>query len=285
MLYVADGSDYKPIPPAQYLQEIITFAESGISLAHTETQVTNGSVVLRNAIDETTSRPVDTTTSTSSYKKGLKIRTLTNGVNILGRISGNAVGFTTAYLEQTDGTLIKSVSLSGKVVGDWFDFNVSIDAGDYLVLIDKGGVSMTHGDTANNCSFPYSGSTGISIICGVDNYNTSGATSHDVVSVRATRTAKTSGNCLVKWTAQPVDVKIWDLSTYQRTLVGETLTIDVIKSTDNGANYSDAFTDIGQNFDISTIPANNWVGFRINLARANTANNPSCDYLARRCLR
>jgi len=49
--------------------------------------------------------------------------------------------------------------------------------------------------------------------------------------------------------------------------------------------YSDLFTDIGPNFDISTIATSTNVTLRANLSRSNTANNPTLDYAGRRFTR
>jgi len=95
----------------------------------------------------------------------------------------------------------------------------------------------------------------------------------------------TPGTAIIEWNSHPSDIKAWDLATYQVTLDGETVTIDVEQSTDGGATWTTAFSDIDQNFDISTIDPTYYVRFKVNLSRANAANNPTCDYLARRFVR
>lgn len=87
------------------------------------------------------------------------------------------------------------------------------------------------------------------------------------------------GEVLVEWGA-PTDLSSWDLATFQRTLNSETVEIDVEQ--DDGTNE---FSDIGQNFDISTISDSVTVQLRANLFREATSNNPTIDYLARRYLR
>jgi len=91
----------------------------------------------------------------------------------------------------------------------------------------------------------------------------------------------TSGDALVEWdSAVPADIKAYDLATFQRTLDGETVTIDV-----EDGNGNILFSDIGQNFDISTVDTAKEVKLRANLSRSDTANNPTVDYLARRFTR
>jgi len=91
----------------------------------------------------------------------------------------------------------------------------------------------------------------------------------------------TSGNALVSFNSGvPADIDSWDLATFQRTLDGETVTVDV---EDDSGNV--LFSDIGPNFDISTVDTSKNVTLRANLSRNDTANNPTLDYAARRFTR
>lgn len=49
--------------------------------------------------------------------------------------------------------------------------------------------------------------------------------------------------------------------------------------------FSNAFTNIDQNFDISTIDPSYHVRLKVNLSRTDINNNPTCDYVARRFVR
>lgn len=89
----------------------------------------------------------------------------------------------------------------------------------------------------------------------------------------------TSGDVLVEWGA-PSDIESWDLATFQRTLANETVTVDVEDGSNNVLH-----SDISENFDISTVADSTNVQIRASLSRANTANNPTLDYAARRYVR
>lgn len=91
--------------------------------------------------------------------------------------------------------------------------------------------------------------------------------------------AFTSGDALIEWPTES-DIESWDLATFQRTLDTETVTVDVEDSAGNVL-----FSDISQNFDISTVDTTKNVALRANLSRADTANNPTLDYAARRYVR
>jgi len=90
-----------------------------------------------------------------------------------------------------------------------------------------------------------------------------------------------SGNALIGWeSGSPADINSWDLSTFQRTPDGETVTVDVLD--DNG---NVLFSDIDPNADISTVDTSRNVKLRANFSRNDTSNNPTLDYAARRFTR
>ena len=90
-----------------------------------------------------------------------------------------------------------------------------------------------------------------------------------------------SGSAIVEWdTGVPSDIKSWDLATYQATLDGETVTVDILDGNDSVLH-----SDVSQNFDISTVANTKNVKIKANLSRASTSNNPTFDYAARRWVR
>jgi len=92
---------------------------------------------------------------------------------------------------------------------------------------------------------------------------------------------KTNGDALVSFdSGVPTDIDSWDLSTFQRTLDNETVSVDVEDSNGNVLE-----SDISKDTDISAISTSSDVKFRANLSRNDTANNPTVDYLARRFTR
>jgi len=93
-------------------------------------------------------------------------------------------------------------------------------------------------------------------------------------------TVPTSGSVLVKFSSGDEDIESYDLATFQRTLDGETVTVDVVDSNGNVLK-----SDISKDEDISNIATSKDVQLRANLSRNNTSNNPTVDYLARRFTR
>jgi len=92
---------------------------------------------------------------------------------------------------------------------------------------------------------------------------------------------KTSGDALVSFdSGAPADIDSYDLATFQRTLDGEAVTVDI-----EDGNGNVLFSDISPDFDISTIDTSKNVKLRANLSRADTANNPTLDFAARRFTR
>jgi hypothetical protein len=90
-----------------------------------------------------------------------------------------------------------------------------------------------------------------------------------------------SGNALVEFDSGiPTDIDSYDLATFQATPDGETVTVDV-----EDANGNVLLSDISKDTDISGISTSKNVKLRANLARTNTANNPTVDFLARRFTR
>jgi hypothetical protein len=90
-----------------------------------------------------------------------------------------------------------------------------------------------------------------------------------------------SGNALIAWdTGTPADIDSWDLATFQRTLDNESVTIDI-----EDGNTNVLRSDISQDTDISDIPVSTDIQLRVTITQADAANNPTCDYLARRFTR
>jgi hypothetical protein len=90
-----------------------------------------------------------------------------------------------------------------------------------------------------------------------------------------------SGNALVEFdSGVPEDISAYDLISFQRTPDGETVTVDV---EDGGGAV--LFSDVGRNFDISSVDPSKNVKIRANLARSNNANDPTFDFAARRFIR
>jgi hypothetical protein len=84
---------------------------------------------------------------------------------------------------------------------------------------------------------------------------------------------KTSGDVLIEWDkGVPTDIFAWDVATFTRTLDGETVTVDV-----EDGNGNVLLSDISRNTDISSIATTENVTLRVNLSRNDMNNNPTLD--------
>lgn len=114
--------------------------------------------------------------------------------------------------------------------------------------------------------------------------NSSGQTVNayiDSPTVTREQTFQTQSNPIVSWTSgmPPADLAAWDAVWYQRTLDGETVTVDVLDGTDTVLDDPDGnpLTDVPNGVDISHIDPSTEIRVRANLSRADTANDPSFD--------
>jgi hypothetical protein len=90
-----------------------------------------------------------------------------------------------------------------------------------------------------------------------------------------------SGDAVIQFdSGVPADIEAYDLAAFQSSDDGETVTVDV----EDGSGTV-LYSDITQNFDITTVDPSKNVKLRANLSRSNTANNPTVDYAARRYTR
>lgn len=87
-------------------------------------------------------------------------------------------------------------------------------------------------------------------------------------------------NAFIGW-PQPDDIYRWDAATFQATLDNESVDVYVEESTDGGSTWTEIDGPINRG-DMITAAANSEVRFRVELARADTANNPTLDSIYRR---
>lgn len=193
-------------------------------------------------------------------------------------ILGSGAGAITE-VEFIDGT--QNILVNGTNVGNWTagtTYNIEFTNIDYqnenVDIIINGTNEGTFNFIVSESELQY---------VFVDTSTTSSASARSVFfdDVEEGGTTATSGDALVAFdSGVPADIDSWDLATSQRTLDGETVTIDVEDS--NGTVLK---SDISKDTDISDIANSTDVQLRANLSRNNTANNPTVDYLARRFTR
>jgi hypothetical protein len=270
--------------PVRVTEEASTFTEGDVTVTHNGTVVSNESLELGQTIGEgaTASRPVDNDSYTAPQKKGLLINPNVDLEGVKGTISSLASGFSTAYLiEHSTGSQLDSTDISSLSAGDVFELSASLSANvEYRVDIDNNGSDYTIG-RYDSPSYPYT-SSDVDITAATSAGTTNDTNANNIADITAVKQIDvTSGNALVEWdSGSPSDIDSWDLATFQETLDGETVTVDVEDSTGTVLK-----SDISKDTDISDIPTSTDVKFRANLSRSDTANNPSVDYLARRFTR
>lgn len=274
---LADGSRYSPVTPAYATDEAETFTESDVTITHNKTEVSNGHIELGNKpTGNLTTRPADNNTSTPTEYWGFVINPNKALEGLEFEKSANVSGADHVKLMDINENLLDTTTLTsgrGQVYADMSSGT------EYILLLGNNGSSYTAGreDTGG---YPYTG-TDLDLTSGyIDDgtgskYSSSEFNFQNIEGIVAT----TSGDATIDW-AGPSDIASWDLATFQRTVDGETVTIDVVDSAGTVL-----FSDIPQNFDISTVAVSTDVRLVVNLSRASTANNPSLDYAARRWMR
>lgn len=275
---LADGSRYSPVTPAYATDEAETFAESGVTLTTTKTLVANGSVELDD-YNPTTTASLGSLGSTSSLTggetAGIEINPNTDLTGVKFRVSSTNSGVDKAQLLDSTQTVI--AEKTGVMAGDWVTFKNALTAATtyYVAVYSADGWNPAY---QGSSTYPYA-STDIDATAGLKWDGTTSTSFRYCVDRVTALDYATSGSVTVDW-AGPTDIASWDLATFQRTLAGETVTIDVEDSAGTVL-----FSDIPQNFDISTVATSTDVRLVANLSRANTANNPTFDYAARRWMR
>jgi len=269
--------------PVRVTEEASTFTESGVTVTNNKTEASNNSLQLADVVLGTTADRTDDNDSTSATRRrGIQINPNTNIEGIQLTLSQNTSGATTAYLvNDSNGIDLQQISISGKSPGDTVEFRETLSSGTaYRAVADDGGNNYTAGffDTGSLTTFF---SSDIDITAGMDGGNEVAIYANFTDVTPITATDLSSGDAVVEFnSAVPEDITSYDLATFQRTLDGENVTIDVEDS-----NGNILASDIDRDTDISNISTSKEVRFRVNISSSNTSNNPTCDYLARRFTR
>jgi len=117
--------------------------------------------------DSVVSRDPDNNSPVRQYKTGVRIETSQDWPEIQAEVSANSDNATKAYLQETDGTVIDTVS-TNLTAGDVVTFdnaNLSANTKYNFVIDDEGAGSYTHGEYTSTANHPYTSSDGnLSII-------------------------------------------------------------------------------------------------------------------------
>ncbi|WP_066499842.1 hypothetical protein [Abyssisolibacter fermentans] len=281
LLYIHDGTRYVPVPPVQILQEVIDFYEDDVKIQHNSTIKNNGGIVICNQhVGSDVMQLTDNQDPVIDGKCGIKFiaNKDMDGIRYYLFKTHPNMGTITLFNDNFQELKSQNIYSSGSLY-------YPIVAGKTYILCAVSKINKYMYLGANGTpAFPYA-SEYIDVISSVLDTNTT--VNSYVYAFRCISPivpASTSGTAIVEITNTEKNIKSWDLATYQNTLDGETVTIDIETSPD-GSVWTTEFVDISQNFDISTIDSMKDIRFKINLSRSNIDNNPSCDYLARRFVR
>lgn len=260
-----------------------TFAESDLALTVDDCGISAESVAL-SFTGQPTNRTDDDASTSDTAKHGVTINPNGPLVGVEATISANSSGFTTAYIYETStGNLITSKDISGKAAGDTVRLDgVSLSEGtDYNLVMDDGGNSWTVGRDESDNSFPYTGRH-LDIVDAA--YNSTGSNLYaaaytDVAGIGDNST----GTVYVEWDpadTAPKDAVGWDVAYFTRTLDSEA--VDVYAEEAQGSpGWTEVAGPMARGDSIPADPSND-VRFRVELSRADTANNPTLDSILRR---
>jgi hypothetical protein len=108
--------------------------------------------------DTQLTRPTDDSASTNSGKWGVAVQANVDFDGLKAEISANSSGATTAYVTETDGTVLNSTDISSLVAGESFSIAEPLSSGStYYLVVDNGGSGWTVGSKQGGLSYPITG--------------------------------------------------------------------------------------------------------------------------------
>lgn len=258
-----------------------TFAESDVTVTHSNTSVTDNAIQLVTDTDSAT-RPVDNNSNGfTEIDSGLEFEPQVNLTEITATVSSNTSNGETVYIYETDGTLLTSEPSPGS--GNSVTLTASLSAETkYHILIGRGDGSMYTSGYYDTPSFPYTSGTvditGGTVLEMGTFYDVSNA--HSFSSLEATGPT-TSGAATVEF-SRPSSVRRWESATFQSDQDGQDVEVYVETSSDDGSTWSDwQSKPIGPGTDLTAIPAGDYVRFRVEIARADKTYSPRLTLLSR----
>lgn len=281
-----NGKGWYPIPVVRNVDEATIFDGSDGESVNTSNGVDagGGNISLGSATGSTVSRPDDNQSDDApvgGFWAGIGFNPNKEMTSIQFTVSSNTSNAPDFELwDSSYNTLDSGVSGSA---GNTLTLSASMSSGNKYYLVGSTTNSETYGwyDSPN---YPYT-NTVLDITTGYydDDNSTRGAgdtsTEAYLVNDLVPDYKASSGNALIYW-GSPDDIESWDLATFQRTLDNESVTVDIEDS-----NGNVLYSDIGKDFDISSVSSSKSIRIRANLSRNSFSNNPTLDYAARRYTR
>jgi hypothetical protein len=255
-----------------------TFAESEVTVRESGAFVDGGVIRL---FSFTVTRPEDNSSLTGETGKyGLRVKPKRDLSGLKVRISKNTTGASDVYLIDSDINELASEPFPGPDDEVTLSHQLSANE-DYYLFVDNGGSSYTVG-LNTTVSFPYE-SSGLDINNGYT-INDNGIpirqdTAYSISDISAV--SSNDGSATVEWD-EPASVSRWETAAFQADGAGETVDVYVETSSDGGATWSDWSTNpIAPGTDLSAIPSDDRIRFRVELSREDESNEPRLTQLTR----
>jgi len=250
-----------------------TFAESDVTLTHTDTKVSGESIELGlegSSISEEYTESGDSWGSDPNL--GIVINpnyTIPDGVEVT--VWGPEPTGTTRIKRDSDGTVLaEQTSVAG---GDTVTLDASLSPDTrYIVEHD---VSNRDAYTRIG-SYPYPAtSNDFDVVDGVIGTNTGSSYWYSIAGVSVVG-GDTSGSTLIEW-PMPNDLAGWDIIPYEATEDGGTVEVYAVDA--DGNEVAGPLQDPG---DISSVSRSTNVRLRVDLSRPSTSENPRLEAIYRR---
>lgn len=247
-----------------------TFAESDVTVTHSQTETAAESVELGTAAGSSThNTSPDYGTSTSGWW-GLLVEPNRDATGITFDVT-NAMSYDiskVAIKDHSTGNTLDSVSAVSGDTG--VTLSADMSSGSRYRFVCNGGV-----ERQSNVGTPLS-YTDFDVVAGWGD-GVQDDHSYWLTNLSMTLVAK-SGSAYVEW-PYPNDIYRWDAATFQKTVDNES--VDIYIEEDGGSGWTEIAGPITRGQDISADPSSK-CRFRVDLSRASTANNPRLDSVYRR---
>ena len=254
-----------------------TFAESGVTVQSSQTAAVDGGAITLPSF-ATVARPTDNNTASDYLAYGLRIkakRELPKGIRVT--MSSTTTGASDVYLTDTDGTTLASRSFPGPGMPVTIDHTLSANTRYYVFVFDDdnyydiGEYSIP--------SYPYN-SDSLTIETGayIENGTVVDSPGYAFTIADVTPVSSSSGSATVEWD-EPASVSRWETAAFQ---ADGDVDVYVETSSDGGATWSDWSTNpIAPGTDLSAIPSDDRIRFRVELSREDESNEPRLTQLTR----
>ena len=255
-----------------------TFAEPEVTVQRSQTTAVDGGAITLPSF-ATVARPTDNNTASDNLAHGLQIkakRELPEGIRVT--MSSTTTGASDVYLTDTDGNTLASRSFPGPGMPVTIDYTLSANTRYYVFVFDDDNY-YDIGEYINP-SYPYN-SDSLTIETGayIENNGTvvdSPGLAFAIADV--TPVSSSSGSATVEWD-EPASVSRWETAAFQ---ADGAVDVYVQTSSDGGTSWSEWSTNpIAPGTDLSAIPPDDRVRFRVELSRDDESNVPRLTKLTR----